>query len=73
MAPEQASGQEAVDARADVFALGCLAFECVTGQRAFQAHQKPALAPGICLPRGHGGVANLHTPPFRDVRAASNG
>lgn len=35
MSPEMARGQ-AVDARADVFALGCVLFEMLTGTKAFQ-------------------------------------
>ena len=36
MAPEQVQGR-GVDARADIFALGCVLYEMVTGQRAFAA------------------------------------
>ncbi|HXX66922.1 MAG TPA: serine/threonine-protein kinase [Polyangiaceae bacterium] len=37
MAPEQAMADPSIDARADVFGLGCLLFECLTGQPAFYA------------------------------------
>ncbi|HET7543613.1 MAG TPA: tetratricopeptide repeat protein, partial [Polyangiaceae bacterium] len=36
MSPEQIRDPRAVDGRADVFALGCIVFECLTGTRAFQ-------------------------------------
>jgi eukaryotic-like serine/threonine-protein kinase len=35
MSPEQAIGPRDVDTRADVFALGCVLFECLTGRAAF--------------------------------------
>jgi eukaryotic-like serine/threonine-protein kinase len=35
MSPEQAIGDKNLDARTDVFALGCLLFECLTGEPVF--------------------------------------
>lgn len=44
MAPEQARG-ESVDARADLFALGCIFYECLVGQSPFAAaHPVASLA-----------------------------
>jgi len=43
LAPEQARGSDEVDARADVFALGCVLFECLTGKPAFFADNLMAL------------------------------
>jgi eukaryotic-like serine/threonine-protein kinase len=36
MAPEQARGESDIDGRADLFSLGCLLFECLTGRPSFQ-------------------------------------
>ncbi len=41
MAPEQLEGKEA-DARSDIFALGALTYEMVTGRRAFDAGTQPS-------------------------------
>jgi predicted Ser/Thr protein kinase/tetratricopeptide (TPR) repeat protein len=43
MAPEQARGDQELDARADVFALGCVLFECLTGEPAFSAGHTMAI------------------------------
>jgi serine/threonine protein kinase/tetratricopeptide (TPR) repeat protein len=45
MAPEQATGQGEIAATADVFALGCVLYECLTGRAPFESpHQVAVLA-----------------------------
>jgi tetratricopeptide (TPR) repeat protein len=59
MAPEQARGDRDVDARADVFSLGCVLFECLAGRPAFVGEHVMALLARILLD---------DTPRVRDLR-----
>lgn len=52
MAPEQASGRN-VDARADLFSLGCVLYEMLAGQRSFPGASTMAILSSLAL----------HTPP----------
>ncbi|HET6149010.1 MAG TPA: protein kinase [Polyangia bacterium] len=49
MAPEQARGENEIDARADIFSLGCVMFECLTGQPPFTGPTAMAVLAKICL------------------------
>jgi serine/threonine protein kinase/tetratricopeptide (TPR) repeat protein len=49
MAPEQARGMTVIDARADVFALGCVLYECLTGTPAFASEDLMALLVKIVI------------------------
>ena len=43
MAPEQAQGAPNLDARADVFALGAIAYECMCGRVPFEGNNGPSI------------------------------
>ncbi len=49
MAPEQARGEPDIDARADVFALGCVLFRCLTGKPAFEGDDALAVLLKVAL------------------------
>jgi tetratricopeptide (TPR) repeat protein len=49
MAPEQARGEPYIDARADIFSLGCVLFQCLTGQPPFTGPTAMAVLAKICL------------------------
>ena len=59
MAPEQAMGSSRVESRADVFALGCVLFECLAGRPAF---------PGATTVAVLAKVLSDDTPRLRDFR-----
>ncbi|WP_437820067.1 serine/threonine-protein kinase [Sorangium sp. So ce1078] len=60
MAPEQIEARSAPDPRSDVFSLGCVLFECLTGQPAFAGASPMAALSKMLL---------LDPPRLRDVRA----
>ena len=49
ISPEQALGSGNPDPRADLFSLGCVLYECITGHRAFRAKDATAVLAKILL------------------------
>lgn len=49
MSPEQAQGNKDVDTRSDLWALGVIAFECMTGKRPFSSDGLGDLVLQICI------------------------
>jgi serine/threonine protein kinase len=71
MAPEQAQGLDTLDARADVFALGAIAYECMCGTVPFPGNNGPSILLAILTkdpdpPSLLAGQAKFHVPPRMD-------
>ena len=68
MAPEQLEGKEA-DARADLWALGCVLYEMATGRRAFEGATQASLISAIMrdAPRPMAELAPLSPPALEQV------
>lgn len=49
MSPEQIRGQRDIDFKADLWAFGVIAFECLTGSRPFNGETLGALSLNICV------------------------
>ena len=49
MSPEQAQGNKTVDSRSDLWSLGVIAFECLTGKRPFYSDGLGDLVLQICI------------------------
>jgi eukaryotic-like serine/threonine-protein kinase len=49
LAPETIDGGTAIDGRADVFSLGCVAHECLTGKPTFRGHEPGVLIAKLML------------------------
>jgi serine/threonine-protein kinase len=71
MAPEQAQGLETLDARADVFALAAISYECLCGTVPFTGTNGPSILLAILTrepdpPSTHAATAKYPMPPALD-------
>ena len=70
MSPEQAEGRK-VDARSDVFSLGSVLYEMVTGQRAFEGTSLPAVLASVLRDEPKPLIARLPQAPVELERILS--
>ncbi|MEO8800280.1 MAG: serine/threonine-protein kinase [Polyangiaceae bacterium] len=71
MAPEQAQGLDTLDARADVFALAAITYECITGHVPFEGVNGPSILLAILTkdaapPTSHAKEIQWPVPPALD-------
>jgi hypothetical protein len=73
LAPEIARGDDVVDGRADLYALGCVAFWLLTGRRVFEKESFPAmlLAHATLEPPPPSALATQSIPPALDALVLS--
>ncbi|MGC4089827.1 MAG: protein kinase [Polyangiaceae bacterium] len=72
MAPEQAQGSSQITPAADVFALGCVLFECLSGRRAFAGRTLMELFAKILVDDvPHLGALGVRVPPELDRLVAA--
>src|SRR5262249_46054951 len=70
MSPEQARGVSTIDSRSDIFSLGCVLFECVTGRPPFTAESPVAVLAQTCPEELDGRARCREAPePFVDLLA----
>lgn len=72
MPPEQARGERTMDARVDVYALGCVIFQCVSGHPPFFGPTAAAVIAEVLLTEAPrlSARADLVPPPLDDLVAA---
>ncbi len=63
MSPEQAMGEREITARSDVYALGCISYEMLTGDPPFTGSTAQAIVAKVVTERPHALTSQRHTIP----------